>query len=207
MRCRSIISDSISCWAIPINSVDRAEANATSGAADVKGAGGNYSVGLAFFNGTSIVATYFTYVTVTQGTGAWTFETPDGPVAPPSGTFNSQLNVPVAAAADGVLNLVRPTATVVNFVSAGLVSGLSNSTATLGQLSVVDERVVSKPGWKLRTTVVDFTDGNGHTISKGQLGLEPVFVSSTATGVARSRARLREQHRDRCSHGRDPGCR
>lgn len=163
---------------------DTIEGNSTSaGAAAVKAAGGNYSVGLAFFNGNSIVATYFTYITVTQGTGAWTFETPDGPVAPPSGSFSSDLNVPVAAAADGVLNLVRPSATVVNFLSAGLVSGLSNSTGTLGQFSVVDERVVSKPGWKLRTTVGDFTDGSNHTISKAQLGLEPVLVSSTATGV------------------------
>ncbi|MBC7761269.1 MAG: hypothetical protein H7201_05625 [Candidatus Saccharibacteria bacterium] len=156
----------------------------------VKNAGGDYSLGIAFTKdaGVTIIAGYtsFTQIRVTASTGDWTFVTPTPYVAPapPSGSFNQGMSVTTAQAVDGALNLVSPSSATTTFGTAVLnsVTKLSTSTATLGNFSVQDDRIVSHPGWTLTSTVADFVSGS-NTISKAQLGMVPKVVTGNGAGA------------------------
>jgi hypothetical protein len=158
-------------------------------AAAVKGAGGNYSLGVAFLSNTgAVLSASYTYIVVTPTTGAWTFDTPVvvGPPPPTSQTFTSNLNATTIAAADGALSLVAPTnldVAIGSPVLTGGTFGLSVSTGTLGQFSVQDNRYATHTGWTLTTNVADFA--GPIAVGKAQLGVKPVLVSagSQAGGV------------------------
>ena len=163
--------------------------NTPGSVAAVKATGGNYSLGIAFVNqaGTVLSASY-TYITMTPGTGAFTFETPAGPVvvAPTTQTFTQPLQVTSMAAADGALSLVAPTVTptiIGNPVLTNGTFGLSVSTGTLGGFYVQDDRFATHKGWTLTTNVADFA--GPISVSKAQLGVKPVLVAagSTSAGV------------------------
>jgi len=163
--------------------------NSPGNVAAVKAAGGNYSLGIAFVNsaGTVIGASY-TYISMTAGTGAYTFETPAGPVvvAPTTQTFTQPLQVTTMGAADGALSLVAPTVTptiIGNPVLTNGTFGLSVSTGTLGGFYVQDDRYATHKGWTLTTNVADFA--GPIAVSKAQLGVKPVLVTagSTSAGV------------------------
>jgi len=168
----------------------------TNGAPATVKAGGQFSLGVAWTtnSGNTVVGASYTYITVTplpanafnftaRGGATWVFETPV--VAPPVlGSFTQNLTAVAINGVDGNLSLVAPTNANVTIGSptlTGGTSGLSVSTGTLGQFSVVDGRPIAKPGWRLQTTVADFSGG----ISKVQLGVKPVLVATgtTATGV------------------------
>ena len=154
----------------------------------VKAAGGNYSLGFAFMNNNDLSiasdAVYYTYITMTAGTGAYTFDAPTDvvPPQPTSGAFDVNLNATTINAADGSLNLVAPASNTVNFGAATLVNNLSTSTASLGQFSVEDGRVVTHPGWTLTSTVTPFTNSadGSITIDAKQLGLKPKLDEANA---------------------------
>lgn len=155
----------------------------------VKAAGGDYSVGIAFLNATGqVIAASYSYVTITAGTGAWTFQTPAAvtPPAPSSQTFTSNLSATTVAAADGALSLVAPSNLSVAIGSPVLSNGTygqSISTGTLGQFSVQDNRYATHKGWTLTTSVNDFA--GPIAVGKAQLGVKPVLVAagSQAGGV------------------------
>jgi hypothetical protein len=164
--------------------------------ANIKGNGGDFSLGLAYTsnNGNTVLANgaFYTYITVTQGTGAWTFQSPTAAnpcVANPALCQTGQigLNATTLAAADGALSLNVPAGASATIGNPVLVNGLSTSTGTLPQFTVSDARVVSHPGWTLSSSVADFTYSGtpANSISKAQLGLEPVIVSTTAGGVTK----------------------
>ncbi|MGA1836282.1 hypothetical protein VD659_05045 [Herbiconiux sp. 11R-BC] len=148
-------------------------------------AGGNYSLGFAFMNnnGLNISAdgVYYTYITVLPGTGGqWKFATPSD-VVPPStgGSFDVNLNATTLAAQDGGLSLVAPAAATAAIDNPTLVNGLSTSTGTLGEFSVIDQRYSLHPGWTLTTTVTPFTNSADSTkvIDQKQLGVAPTTTT------------------------------
>lgn len=157
--------------------------------AGVQAAGGNYSLGVAFVNAAgAVIGADYTYITITPTTGAYTFETPAGPVvvAPTTQTFTQPLQVTSMAAADGALSLVAPTVTptiIGNPVLTNGTFGLSVSTGTLGGFYVQDDRYATHKGWTLTTNVADFA--GPIAVSKAQLGVKPVLVAagSTSAGV------------------------
>ena len=164
----------------------------------IKTAGGNYSLGIACLkNGNLTVAStgvYYTYISVTAGTGAWTFETPAGVVVPvdPSLTDDINLQATTVAAQDGVLSLEVPANASAVIGNPTLVNQLSVSTGQLGAFTVKDSRVVSHAGWTLTSTVAEFVNGSDSSvkIDAKQLGVKPVIVSTTATGVTASAEQL-----------------
>jgi hypothetical protein len=159
----------------------------------VKSAGGNYSLGVAFMknNGLTVAdaGVYYTYISVTAGTGAWTFDTYVPPVAPGTVTGSPaeiDLTATTLDAADGVLSLSVPTGATATIGDPELVNGLSTSTGVLPDFTVTDARVVTHAGWNLTSSVTEFTNSADSTvkIANTQLGIEPVLVSTTAgTGV------------------------
>lgn len=160
---------------------------------NVKSTGGNYSLGFAFTknNGLTVAdaGVFYTYITVTPGTGAWTFENVVPPVAP--GTVEGSpadinLTATTLAAADGTLSLSVPAGASASIGNPALVNGLSTSTGVLPNFTVTDARVITHAGWTLTSSVTDFTNqaDNTVTIPKAQLGIEPVLVSTTSgTGI------------------------
>ncbi|MEA9987181.1 hypothetical protein [Subtercola sp. RTI3] len=146
--------------------------------ASVKANGGTYSLGFALTNNNALSiasgAVYYTTITVTPVTGAWTFATPvaTGPATPPSGSFDQNIAATTVAAQDGTLNLVSSAKTTNVLNAATLVNNLSTSTGTVGNFTVQDGRVVSHPGWTVTSSVTDFTNGTT-TIDKKQLGITP----------------------------------
>ncbi|MHC5797379.1 hypothetical protein ACVXZ4_14600 [Lacisediminihabitans sp. FW035] len=167
--------------------------------AAVKAAGGDYSIGIAFLknNGVTLISPTttesFATIHITAGTGAYTFDVPDGPVVvtPPSGSFDQNLSVTTTAAVDGALNLISPANATTTFGAAVLdpITKLSTSTATLGNFSVQDDRVVSHPGWTLTSTVANFVSGT-NTIDKKQLGITPKVVTANGTGATAGSAQV-----------------
>jgi hypothetical protein len=159
-------------------------------AAEVKTAGGNYSVGVAFFNNLgAVIGASYTYIVVTASTGAWTFDTPTGTVTPPPAgtTFTSNLSATTIAASDGALSLVAPANLNVAIGSPVLSNGtygVSVSTGTLGQFSVQDNRFATHPGWTLTTSVADFA--GPQAVDKKQLGVKPILVApgTTSAGIS-----------------------
>jgi hypothetical protein len=154
----------------------------------VKANGGQYSIGFAFVknNGLTIAdaGVVYQYITVTPGTGAYTFEnqTDAAPTTPPVGSADINLQATTIAAADGTLSLDVPANSTATIGNAALVNNLSTSTGVLGDFTVKDSRVVTHKGWTLTSTVADFVAG-ASTIPATQLTVTPKVVSTTATGV------------------------
>ena len=175
----------------------------TQGAAALKISGGDFSLGVAFTknagNQLATAGVTFTHIHITAGTGAWTFETPSGPTAPdpcvtdPASCQNGQIDLEATtvAAADGALTLSVPAGAKATFSAATLVDHLSTSTATLPEITVTDDRVVTKKGWTLTSTVADFVSGS-NTIAAKNLGVAPKVVATgtTSTGVTAAAAQV-----------------
>jgi len=166
--------------------------NGIPGQGAIKAAGGTYSLGLACTtsNGNSVIAAYYRTITVTAGTGVYTFAAVDGVTTPPAEVPTSQtgsidLYANTLDAANGVLSLVVPTGAEASFGAPTLINNKSTTTGTLGQFTVADGRVVTREGWTVSANVADFTNegNNTITIDKKQLGLVPQIVSSDSAGV------------------------
>jgi hypothetical protein len=163
--------------------------NGPLGANGVKNAGGNYSLGMAFTksNGVQIAsdAVYYSYITVTAGSGDWQYAVPTTvtPPQPASGEFDANLQATTLQAVDGTLNLVAPATDPVIIGSPVLdpITHLSTSTGSLGKFTVQDGRVVTHKGWTLTTSVTDFTNSadSSVTIDKKQLGIAPLAATGT----------------------------
>lgn len=166
----------------------------------VQATGGDYSIGLAFTkaNGVTVVQSglFYQHVHVTAGSGEWTASavcdgtlgdcgggtpTPTPTPSASAGSADQNLNADVAAPVDGVLGLVAPASATSTIGNATIVDGQSKSVGELGEFTVQDGRVASKPGWDLTVTSVgDFVNGST-TISKANLGFAPTLVSGTAS--------------------------
>ena len=100
-----------------------------------------------------------------------------------SGTVGEAQNPTV----DGVLSLEVPSNAAAQFSSPTLVNNRSVTQGTLGVFAVVDERVVSMPGWTLAVNVAPFvlTSDQSTTFQASNLGLTPLLVqaSTTSTGA------------------------
>jgi hypothetical protein len=164
--------------------------------AAVKAAGGEYSIGFAFTknNGLSIADAGVVYqrITVTPGTGAYTFVNSEvitaGPITPTPGTTGEiGLSATTMAAADGTLSLVVPANASATIGNPTLVNNQSTSTGSLGEITVKDSRVISHKGWTLTSTVADFVAGTS-TIPAKQLTVTPKVVGTPITGVTAAAA-------------------
>jgi hypothetical protein len=162
-------------------------------AISVKNNGGQYSIGFAFVNNNGLsIATagvVYHYITVTAGTGEYTFEDTAAatPTTPPVGSADINLSATTIAAADGTLSLDVPANSTAAIGNAALVNNLSTSTGVLGDFTVKDSRVLTHKGWTLTSTVADFVAGTS-TIPAGQLTVTPKVVRTTAAGVTTSAA-------------------
>lgn len=161
----------------------------------VKANGGDYSLGMVFtdITGVTVYAATFVHITVQPG-GAWTYQptidvTDEPGEGDPTMTGSVDLEATTVAGQDGSLSLAVPAAAKATFSTATLVGGKSTSTATLPEVTVTDERVVSKKGWTLTQSVTDFVNGQT-TIDKKNLGVTPKVNAegTTATGVVASTA-------------------
>ena len=163
--------------------------------ASIKTKGGEYSVGVAFLknNGLTIAdaGASYTYITVTPGTGAWTFESPTSgtPTTPAVGSAEIGLSATTIAAADGTLSLDVPANATAVIGTPTLVDQLSTSTGTLGEFTVKDSRIATHKGWTLTSTVKDFVAG-GSTIPAARLTVTPKIVTAktTAAGITAAAA-------------------
>jgi hypothetical protein len=163
--------------------------------AGVKDAGGEYSLGFAFVknNGLTIAdaGVVYTHITVTPGTGAWTFASPSSstPTTPAVGSADINLSATTIAAADGTLSLDVPANATAVIGSPTLVDQLSTSTGVLGEFTVKDSRIATHKGWTLTSTVKDFVAG-ASTIPAARLSVTPKIVAAktTAAGVTAAAA-------------------
>jgi len=159
----------------------------------VKDEGGQYSIGFAYVKNNALTiadaGVVFHYITVTPGTGAYTFEdsTTVAPPAAPVGSADINLSATTVAAADGTLSLVVPSGATATIGNPTLVNNLSTSTGTLGQITVKDGRVVTHKGWTLTSTVSDFVAA-GTTIPASQLLVTPKVVGTAIPGVTAAAA-------------------
>jgi len=169
--------------------------NGSPGQAAVKAAGGDFSLGIACTSnsGVTVTAAFYRYITVTAGTGAFvaaatadvvtSTPTPTA-TADPTLTGSIALSATTTAAANGTLSLSVPANAAATFGSPTLVNNKSTTTGTLPNVTVTDERFVTRQGWTLSANVADFVNG-GVTIGKANLGIAPSVVvgSTTAGGV------------------------
>jgi len=88
---------------------------------------------------------------------------------------------------DGALSLNVPAEAAATFGAPYLDGNISVTDGTLGQFSVRDERVVSRPGWILYASVSDFRLSTDNTVilPANQLGISPAQVTpgSSAEGI------------------------
>lgn len=170
----------------------------TPGQAAVKSAGGNYSLGIACTknSGVTVTGAFYRYITVTAGTGAFTATattdvstptpTPTA-TADPTLTGTIALSATTTAAVNGTLSLSVPASAAATFGSPTLVANKSTTTGTLPNITVTDDRVVTRQGWTLSANVADFVNSTDvtNTIGKAYLGIAPAVVagSTTAAGV------------------------
>jgi hypothetical protein len=84
---------------------------------------------------------------------------------------------------DGVLSLEVPLNAAAQFGTPSLINNRSVTLGTVGAFAVVDNRVVSKPGWTLGVNVAPFVlSGNpAMTFGSSYLGLTPVRESSSTS--------------------------
>ncbi|PVW04382.1 hypothetical protein DEA06_10280 [Microbacterium sp. Gd 4-13] len=166
--------------------------------ASVKANGGTFSAGIAFTSsyGVTVEDAAFVHITVQPG-GSWSYvatkDDATGPVDPtdPSTTGEIDLEATTIAPTDGSLSLVVPADAKATFGEATLVNGKSTSTASLPEVTVNDERVVSRKGWTLTQSVADFTNGT-ETIGATNLGVAPKVnaTGTTSTGVSPAAAQV-----------------
>jgi len=96
------------------------------------------------------------------------------------------LEAEVTRSTDGELKLIAPDNSTPALIGNPTLdaSGRSLSTGELGPFSVIDERLISKPGWDLNTAVDTFTlSGGTDTIANSSLGLAPKLLTNTGPGV------------------------
>ncbi len=127
--------------------------------ASVKANGGDFSAGLAFTsnNGVIVEDASFAYITVKPG-GSWSYTATvpaGGGTTPPAGGTSGDISLQATTVApqDGALSLSVPAGAKATFGQAQLVNNKSTSTASLPEVTVTDDRVVSKKGWTLTQTV------------------------------------------------------
>lgn len=163
--------------------------NGSPGQAAVKAAGGDYSLGIACTSnsGVTVNEAFYRYITVTAGTGAFlaaatadvSSPTPT-PTANPTLTGTIALSAQTTAAQDGTLSLSVPANAAATFGSPSLVNNKSTTTGTLPNVTVTDERIVSRQGWSISANVADFVNAsnNAITIGKTNLGIAPSVVTN-----------------------------
>jgi hypothetical protein len=167
--------------------------NGTPGQAAVKASGGDFSLGIACTSnsGVTVNEAFYRYVTVTAGTGAFVaaatadVASPEPtPTADPTMTGTIALSATTTAAQDGTLSLSVPANAAATFGSPSLVNNKSTTTGTLPNVTVTDERIVSRQGWSISANVADFVNSsnNAITIGKTNLGIAPSIVTN-AGGV------------------------
>jgi hypothetical protein len=86
---------------------------------------------------------------------------------------------------NGILSLSVPADASAVFLPPTLVNNQSTTLGTLGAITVSDGRVLTREGWDVRASVVDFvsdTDST-QTIDSRQLGVVPSVVSTDAVGI------------------------
>jgi len=164
--------------------------------ASVKANGGDFSAGLAFTssNGVVVEDVSFVYITVKAG-GSWSYTatvpSADGGTGGGSATTTGEIGLEATTVApkDGSLSLSVPASAKATFGQATLVNNKSTSTASLPEVTVTDDRVVSKKGWTLTQTVAAFTS-DAATFSAANLGVAPKVnaTGTTATGVTAAAA-------------------
>jgi len=97
-------------------------------------------------------------------------------------------NVTPGSTGDGTLSLVVPAGAATTLGTTVLVNNVSTSTGMLGQISVNDQRTVSKQGWTMYADVTNFvlSTNQAVSISKTQLGAVPQLISGSteATGIS-----------------------
>ncbi|MDF9809690.1 hypothetical protein M2116_000634 [Aurantimicrobium minutum] len=167
--------------------------NGTPGQAAVKASGGNYSLGLACTtnNGVTVVGAFYRSISITAGTGAFTFAATSDVVSTPAPTAVTTgtiaLSATTVAAVNGPLSLSVPAGATATFGAPTLVNNRSTTTGTLPNITVSDGRVNTPLGWTLTATVNNFVNSADatNTISNTNLGIAPAVVagSTTATGV------------------------
>jgi hypothetical protein len=110
-----------------------------------------------------------------------TFTKTDAAISP---TVVKTINADVAGQtpSDGEFSLTNTSGATVNLTNPALVNGASVVSGELGTFKVTDQRMVTKPGWKLSTYVTDFTKGTD-TIAASALGIDPKIVSQAGTGA------------------------
>lgn len=161
----------------------------------VKAAGGEYSLGIAFTksNGVNLVpdSLYYGHITVTAGSGAWTFteleggQNPVGADGEATQSLTAQVTEPLV---DGLLSLVAPASGTSVIANPTMVNNRSTSTGSLGSFQIQDARALSAPGWTLTTTSVAAFVSGTNTVAAANLGLSPKNVSGVAAtlGAAQS---------------------
>jgi hypothetical protein len=99
-------------------------------------------------------------------------------------TGSIAMSATTTAAANGALSLSVPASAAATFGSPTLVNNKSTTTGTLPNVTVTDDRVVTRQGWTLSAAAADFVNGQV-TIDKVNLGIAPTVVagSTTAGGV------------------------
>jgi len=160
--------------------------------AGVKQNGGAKSLGIACTNGTEVVKAYYRHITITPVSGAFVAEaTVDAAVTPSptpetatsttaNRTGSVTLSATTIASADGTVSLSVPQGAAVTFGTATLdINNRSTSTGALPQVTVIDERYSTKPGWSVTANVNDFVGSgstSGNTIGKANLAIVPSIV-------------------------------
>jgi hypothetical protein len=159
----------------------------------VQSSGGEFSLGIACTSnaGNTADRAYYRYIDVSAG-GAFTAVAtadvaapePEEPAADPTLTGSIAMSATTTAAANGALSLSVPASAAATFGSPTLVNNKSTTTGTLPNVTVTDDRVVTRQGWTLSANVADFVNGSV-TIGKANLGIAPSVVagSTTASGV------------------------
>jgi hypothetical protein len=167
--------------------------NGTPGQAAVKAAGGDFSLGIACTSnsGVTVDKSFYRYITVTAGTGAFLAAAtadvaePETTTPGPITTGQIALSATTTAAQDGTLSLSVPANAAATFGSPSLVNNQSTTTGTLPNVTVIDERIVSRQGWILSANVADFVNSsnNAITIGKTNLGIAPSVVTASTNAV------------------------
>ncbi|PFG17651.1 Ig-like domain-containing protein [Propionicimonas paludicola] len=113
---------------------------------------------------------------------AWaSFDKTDAAISP---SISKTINAEAAAVApsDGEFSLTNLSGNTVSLSNPAIVDGKSVVSGTLGSFKVTDLRQVSKPGWKLQTSVTDFAKGTD-TIAASALGIKPKSVGQAGSGA------------------------
>lgn len=161
--------------------------------ANVRAAGGDYSLGFAFVSNSGVTFNAlgaFTHVSIAQTTADWTFiplneVTDSDPAAGSPG--NIDLEATVGAASDGDFSLSIPAGAKATLGAPTTVNNQSTSTGVLPTFTVIDERRVSAKGWDATASVSTFTRAGGsETIGADALRVAPKVVAdgTTSTGVS-----------------------